>query len=117
MASSTRLLLRGGRVLTATGDASAVLVEGDTIAWVGDESERPAEEVDRGVDLRGRLVTPAFVDAHVHLAETGLGALGVDLSTCRSAAEALDLLADHARSTALGVVLGTGWDETTWTEG
>ncbi|MDX6327089.1 MAG: hypothetical protein QOK15_3443 [Nocardioidaceae bacterium] len=113
----TRLLLRGGRVLTPAGYASALLVEGDAISWVGDEAELLPEEVDRTVDLGGRLVTPAFVDAHVHLAETGLAALGVDLSEARSAAEALDLVADHARSADLGVVLGMGWDDTRWAAG
>lgn len=112
---SRRLLLRDGRVLTPAGTATAVLVTGEDIAWVGETAECPTD-VDATVDLDGRLVTPAFVDAHVHLAETGLAGLGVDLSGARSAADALDLMADHARSTDLGVVVGTGWDETGWPE-
>ena len=69
------------------------------------------------VDLGGRLVTPAFVDAHVHLAATGFAALGADLSSARSADEALDLLAAHAAASGLSVVLGHGWDETGWPGG
>src|SRR3954454_15308625 len=105
----TRLLLRDGRVLTPTGPASAVLVDGEDVVWVGGTGESPPGPVDRVVELAGRLVTPAFVDAHVHLAETGLATHGVDLADCRSAAEALDRLADHARSTELAVVLASGW--------
>ncbi len=41
------------------------------------------------VDLGGRLVTPAFVDAHVHLAATGLAEQGADLSQAGSVDEAL----------------------------
>lgn len=112
----TRLLLRGGRVLTPTGEgAGAVLLDGDTVAWVGRDEDAPSTA--RQIDLDGRLVTPAFVDAHVHLAATGLAAMGADLSSARSAAEALDLLAVHARSTALGIVLAHDWDETRWTGG
>ena len=83
--------------------------------WTGGDEELP--DRDRTVDLDGRLVTPAFVDAHVHLALTGFGAMGVDLTETRSATEALDLLAVHARSTGLGVVLGHSWDETRWAGG
>ncbi len=128
----TRLLLRNGRVHAPAGTGTGagtgagtgvgaaaptcLLVEGDTLAWVGTEDGAPPPRPgDRVVDLQGRLVTPAFVDAHVHLADTGLNAMGADLTGTRSAAEALDLLAVHARTTGLGIVLGQSWDETTWT--
>jgi predicted amidohydrolase YtcJ len=68
------------------------------------------------VDLGGRLVTPAFVDAHAHLAQTGMAAGSVDLSEAGTLAHALDLLAAYARGTSFPVVLGFGWDETTWPE-
>jgi predicted amidohydrolase YtcJ len=110
----TRTLLRGGRLLPATR-STALLVDGDTIAWIGGDDELP--DRDRTVDLDGRVLTPAFVDAHVHLALTGFNAMGVDLTESRSATEALDLLAVHARSTGLGVVLGHSWDETRWAGG
>ena len=112
--SEPSLLLHSGRVLTADGWASAVVLRGDRIEWVGD-SDHPT--TDHAVDLRGRLVTPAFVDAHVHLAATGFAALGADLSGVRSADEALDLLAAHAATAGLSVVLGHGWDETAWPGG
>ena len=112
--TDSRILLHGGRVLTPSGWATAVLLDGEHIAWVGDGRPPPAH---RTVDLRGRLVTPAFVDAHVHLAATGFAALGADLSGVRSADEALDLLAGHAATTGLTVVLGHGWDETGWAAG
>jgi predicted amidohydrolase YtcJ len=108
----TRTLLRNARVLTPAGTVNAVLVDGGTIAWAGDGEPT----ADRVVDLEGRLVTPAFVDAHVHLAASGLAAMGADLSVARSSVEALDLLAVQARSTALGVVLGHDWDDSLWAE-
>jgi predicted amidohydrolase YtcJ len=107
-----RTLLRGGRVLTPDGWASDVLVEAEHIAAVGDGIEVVADHV---LELRGRLVTPAFVDAHVHLAATGFAALGADLSGTTSADEALELIAAKAATTDLSVVLGHGWDETCWT--
>ena len=38
-----------------------------------------ADAVDEVVELDGALVTPTFVDAHVHLSQTGQGLAGVDL--------------------------------------
>lgn len=116
------LLLHSGRVAphgpSTTGDA--LLVRDGRVAWVGRAADAPAHVTRAApVDLGGRLVTPAFVDAHVHLAETGLHTLSVDLSGARSAEEALGLLAGHARwagEQSLSVVLGHGWDETAWTD-
>lgn len=67
-------LYRNGSVYTAADPfASAVLVDGDTIAWVG--SEQAATSIADSsmdiIDLRGALVAPGFVDSHVHLTETG----------------------------------------------
>ncbi|GAA2704389.1 amidohydrolase [Actinoplanes palleronii] len=95
--------------------ATAMLVRDGAIAWLGDTADVPA--ADRTVDLAGALVTPAFVDAHLHATDTGLAADGLDLSGVRSAGELLDAVAAFAATRpAGGVVHGHGWDESTWTE-
>jgi predicted amidohydrolase YtcJ len=90
------------------------------VAWVGAPEQAPTSP-GRRLDLAGRLVTPAFVDAHVHLAETGQQALAVDLTGATSAADLLALVSGHAehadRSGGTSVVLGHGWDETAWEGG
>jgi predicted amidohydrolase YtcJ len=97
--------------------ATAICLEGSLVAWIGGESGATHyfDGADEIVDLHGRLVTPAFVDAHAHLAQTGLAADGVDLSTATSLPDALDRLGHHARRTH-GLILGHGWDETQWPE-
>lgn len=112
-------LLLGGHVYSPVDPfASAMLVEDDTIAWVGHDgaAEAHVESVDAVHRLDGALVTPAFVDSHVHLTSTGLALTGLDLSGTRTLAEALDRLERHARAARGGVVLGHGWDETAWPE-
>jgi len=91
-------------------------VEGGTITWIGDDAEaqRYADDAHAVVHLDGALVTPAFVDAHVHLAQTGLAARGVDLHGVTSRQEALDRVAAHAAGSDDPVLLGFGWDETQW---
>ena len=116
----TRILLRGGYVHTpADPHATALCIEDGTIVWTGDDdaSVHFQDNADRVVELDGRLVTPAFVDAHAHLAQTGFAATGVDLTGVPSLAAALEALAAHARLTTSPVILGQGWDETTWPEG
>jgi imidazolonepropionase len=47
----------------------AVLVDGDTIAWVGPRSDAPV--ADERVDCGGTSVIPGFVDSHAHLVFAG----------------------------------------------
>ncbi|MGK4584614.1 amidohydrolase [Kitasatospora sp. HPMI-4] len=118
------VLLRGGAVYSpADPFATAMLVEGEHIAWVGSDgaAQAYAESADEVVELGGALVTPAFVDAHVHATSTGLALTGLDLTGCPSLAEALERISAFARSVAGahsgGVLIGHGWDESGWPEG
>ena len=115
------LLLRGGHVYSpADPFATAVLVQDGQVAWVGAESaaDSYARDADAVVDLGGALVTPAFVDAHVHATSTGLALTGLDLTGCPDLAEALRRIAAFVgrQRTEGGVVVGHGWDETRWPE-
>jgi predicted amidohydrolase YtcJ len=98
---------------------SALLVRGGRIAWIGPDAEAEAGSPSGAetVDLDGALVLPGFVDAHVHVTETGLLLAGVDLSATRSVIEILDLVAAAARRRPGRPVLGHGWDELRLAEG
>ena len=107
-------LYRNGSVYTAADPfATAMLVDGDTIAWVG--SEQAATSIADSsmdiIDLRGALVAPGFVDSHAHLTETGIALDSLQLGGVRSARELLDAV---AASGGEGAVLGHGWDESLW---
>ena len=45
----------------------SVILDGERIAWVGPESERPATPGATEIDCRGRAIVPALVDSHTHL--------------------------------------------------
>ena len=115
----SRVVLHNGVVYPGDGRpaATAVCFDGPVVAWVGQESGIWAylDGADEVIDLHGQLVTPAFVDAHVHLAQTGLADKGVDLSDADSLPAALARLERHARASD-GLILGYGWDETRWPE-
>jgi predicted amidohydrolase YtcJ len=110
----TPTLYRNGRIHSpADPQATALLVRDGTIAWLGADADAPT--ADAVVDLAGCLLAPAFVDAHVHTTSTGMALLGLDLSDARSAGEVLERLARHAAEhPADRVVIGHGWDESTW---
>lgn len=113
-------LFRGGRVHSPVDPfATALVVDGGTVAWVGQDgaAEQHRDGVDEVVELDGAWLAPAFVDAHVHTTSTGLHLTGLDLSGTSSLAEALTALEAQARQVRGGVVLGHGWDETRWPEG
>jgi len=114
-------LYRNGSVYTAADPfATAMLVDGDTVAWVGSEQAATsiADSSMDVIDLQGALLAPGFVDSHVHLTETGIALDALQLAGVRSAAELLDAVAAYcgSASSADGTVLGHGWDETTWTD-
>ncbi|KDN87077.1 amidohydrolase [Kitasatospora cheerisanensis KCTC 2395] len=114
------VLLRGGNVYSpADPFATAMLVEGEHIAWVGSDgaAEAYADVADEIVELDGALVTPAFVDAHVHATSTGLALTGLDLTDSASLADALAAVtAFTAAGPTEGILLGHGWDQTRWPE-
>jgi predicted amidohydrolase YtcJ len=117
--TSSSVLLRGGAVYSPVHPhATAMLTRGDRVLWVGDESEvaRYADVADAVVDLHGRLVTPGFVDAHVHLSKTGFALQSVDLAGALTLVEALDRIADRAGADDVPVLFAHGWDESRWPE-
>ena len=82
-------LWRNARLATLAGDApwglvedGALLVQGDTLAWVGPQAAVPRELRDRvgeDHDLAGALVTPGLVDCHTHLVYGGQRAAEFEL--------------------------------------
>ncbi len=92
----------------------AVQVVDGRITWLGDTAEAPPAA--RTVAGDGALLTPAFVDGHVHATATGLALLGLDLHSSVSLADAVASVARHVAAAPAGIVLGTGWDETPWPE-
>ncbi len=114
-------MYRNGSVYTAADPfATAMLVDGDTVAWVGSEQAATsiADSAMEVIDLHGALLAPGFVDSHVHLTETGIALDSLQLGEVRSARELLDAVAGFSASAsgAGGAVLGHGWDETQWAD-
>ncbi len=109
------LILTNGRIWTADAArpwAELVAIRGDRLVYVGDaQGVAPWRgPKTRSRDLGGRLVTPGFIDAHIHLSGGALSLERVDLIEEQS----LEAVQAKIRSFAASGpsrewVLGRGW--------
>lgn len=109
-------VLHSGSVYGYPG-ADSIVLERNRISAIGraEECLPGLSEGAECIDLKGRIVCPGFVDAHIHLLHTGLVESGwriglMDLSR----AETLEKLAQAAKDRAGEWVVGYGWDESHW---
>jgi predicted amidohydrolase YtcJ len=115
-ATGGAMLLHSGRVLDPTGTPSTAILVFDgrvTAVGAGELVATVGEDIPR-VNLGGRLVTPAFVDAHLHAVQTGQLATGLDLHGVPSRDDLLELVSARLAAGGLTVLLGQGWDERGW---
>ncbi|MDT7780854.1 MAG: hypothetical protein QOC99_3366 [Acidobacteriota bacterium] len=117
--TAVSLVLTNGKVFTSDARGSlaeAVAIDGERIVAVGTSHEIEARYAGRQtIDLKGRLVTAGFNDAHLHFLNGGLSLFRVDLNGARTLAEAKRRVAEKVRELPSGAwVLGRGWDHTLW---
>jgi len=105
-----------------TGDttrpwAEALAVSGDHISAVGTSNEirehiPPSARV---IDAGGAMLTPGFIDAHVHFNDGGFALSSVQLRDARTRAEFIQRIATFARALPKGTWIRNGdWDHTNW---
>lgn len=94
--------------------AEAVLVANDSIFHVGtlSECENLATEPTEKINLQGKMLLPAFTDAHTHFVEYAKSQLLVSLLDCSSIPEIEDYLKDYRDKLSWQAkwILGGGWN-------
>jgi predicted amidohydrolase YtcJ len=109
-----------GRVWTGDSArpwAGAVAVSGDTVSAVGDSAEiaelvRPATRV---LDNGDGLVTPGFMDGHLHFLDGGFQLASVDLRPANAKTEFIEKVAAFASERKPGEwIVGGDWDHERW---
>ncbi|MDA9797258.1 amidohydrolase [Luminiphilus sp.] len=84
-ASSADVILLGGHIYradTQSPEAEAVVIEGDTIVYVGSRqgAERYRTPATRVINTEGKMVLPGFHDAHLHTFMGGRSLVGCDVA-------------------------------------
>ena len=97
-----RLILGDGNVI----ESGAMLVEGDRIVAVGNAGAVDVPAGVTAVDLTGKTVIPALIDAHAHLGYEGYSAWGADSYTRENLIENLERYAYYG----FGAVFSAGSD-------
>lgn len=99
------------------GDAEALAIRGESIAFVGSTTEAKAYQgpATRVFDAAGGTVVPGLIDSHVHIRELGAILSRVNLTGIATEAEAVEKVAAAAAGVSKGEwVIGQGWEEGAW---
>lgn len=105
-------LFVGGRVFTGERFCDALLVENGEVLVTGSEAEarRAAPTGVERHQLRGTLVLPGLIDAHIHLADVTRYREGLRLGGVTSVATLIDTVRRWAVDHPARSVVGRGWD-------
>ncbi|MEI6739538.1 MAG: amidohydrolase [Gemmatimonadaceae bacterium] len=114
------LVFRHARIWTgeaATPWAEAVAVRGDTIVAVGSDSAVASliGPNTRVIDGAVGMITPGFIDSHVHFLGGGFGLAAVQLRDAATKAAFIQRIAAYAKTQPPGTWIVRGdWDHTLW---
>ena len=87
-------------------------IGGNRILAVGDNLQAWRQPNTEIIDLAGAVVTPGFIDAHLHLIWGGESLLSMPIAQARSRAEFVKIIADFAPGHPAGSwLIGSGWNE------
>lgn len=113
--SSADILFINGIALTQDPDrpeARQVAIQGNHILDVGDDLSSLKSESTQVIDLKGSVLTPGLIDAHLHLLWGGQGLLTVPVQDARSKADFIRIIGEHgATRDPQEWIEGNGWNE------
>jgi len=114
------LVVRNARVWTGVPEepwADAVAIRGDELALVGTNAEADAliGDATEVVNADAQMVTPGFIDAHVHLLSGGFQLSSVQLREAATPEEFTARVEAFARGLEPGAwITGGNWDHERW---
>ena len=98
-------------------EAEALAIKGDRLVFVGNTEgvQNLIGDKTQVIDAKGQMVTPGFIDCHVHINEGGTGLASVQLRDANTKQMFIQRIADYAKTIPKGSwITGGTWDHTLW---
>ena len=117
---TANLVIQNATVYTVNEDnptAQAIAVVGDTIAFVGNDTDVQTwiGEDTEVLDMRGRAVTPGLIEGHAHFSGVGANKMNLDLLAVESYDAMIRQVKRAVRDTPPGEwIIGRGWHQDKW---
>ncbi len=114
------MVILGGTIYTVNDKqpaVEAVVIKGDKIEFTGTEKEAREWVGDstQVIDLKGKTMTPGFIEGHGHFFGVGYFELDLDLTKVKSYDEIVAMVRDAAGKAQPGQwILGRGWHQDKW---
>jgi len=118
--NSADVVIFGGTIYTADNNnsvAEAVAVTGNKITFVGTrmEAQEYINENTRVIDLKGKIVTPGFIEGHGHFMGLGYTELNLDLANVKNFDEMVEKVKAAVSKASPGEwIVGRGWHQDKW---
>ncbi|HUH27956.1 amidohydrolase family protein, partial [Gelidibacter sp.] len=97
--------------------AEAMAIVGDSIIAIGSATDIKIfiGETTEVKDLKGKFVTPGFIDSHLHLLVGGSNLSSVQLRDAQTIEEFIERIEAYAQTIPEGTwILGGDWDHENW---
>ena len=114
------IVVINGRIWTGNATqpwASSLAVSGDSLVFVG-ENEGGKQYIGsetKVIDAQGQMVTPGFIDSHVHIMDGAFNLTSVKLRDASTKAEFIKRIGAFAKTAPLGSwILGWVWVHQNW---
>lgn len=120
-ATKADMIIQGGIIYTmneASPQVEAVAVKGDEILYAGSatEAEKYKGEATKTIDLKGKTMTPGFIEGHGHFMGLGYNELNLNLLDVKSYDELVERVKEAVAKAQPGQwITGRGWHQSKWT--
>ncbi|MEQ8245355.1 amidohydrolase family protein, partial [Fulvivirga sp.] len=113
-------ILKNGNIYTVDENnmkAEAIAILGDRILDVGTSAdmEKYKGENTKIIDLKGKTLTPGFIEGHGHFMGLGYNELNLDLMDVKSYDELVERVEEAVANAKPGEwIVGRGWHQSKW---
>lgn len=113
------LIIKNGHIYTANDaqpSAKIIAVKDDIIIYVGDdESQILTDDHTQTIDLKGKTLTPGFIEGHGHILGIGYNEMNIDLLNVKNYDELLERIQEAIANAQPGQwIIGSGWHQSKW---